>query len=518
MEQNKERNLSLLLPKATPTAIRWLALTKNNINQIKEDIASLKKKLSLDESFQADNILADVLLGFTSIEAAKYKIKVLKSRRALAEICQTLFLDDFYAGLLLKTYASLFSKTLFLDACDKINPDFEFKKESPAMSKIIDILLEHAKKQEGSFLRTLPEEKAFLTKLLEEKIINKSSFLDLSDLFFNQNSVSLKTKWTKLFTELKTIYDNKTLNCELCINALKGNITPKEAVEITNLAVVLNMPILSSDLQSLYLKYGSVKTPQEILITLQTLLKRFDYVHSPVENLPLALKVMLEATEKNLKYAEDKASFNKGKILFLRALCANKFFAPFARELTLRFYGRISAQDLSLILQKITSRLAGGTCKENAEIGLKVLLGKLTFKEASAQANFLFDKRKNMFSNAFEQEALNSYLGTKNKEEVLSFFHTTLSQYDFWQKDNSKYCFALTILISQLNGTISEEWGKTSLKLLQEEAPETSVENILKELSKNPISTFEIINSYRDFYSQTSSHKEAALRVVNKFN
>ena len=51
-------------------------------------------------------------------------------------------------------------------------------------------------------------------------------------------------------------------------------------------------------------------------------------------------------------------------------------------------------QDLSLLLQSITSRLKGGVCKENADIGLKVLLGKLTFKEASAQANFLFDKRK----------------------------------------------------------------------------------------------------------------------------
>ena len=123
-----------------------------------------------------------------------------------------------------------------------------------------------------------------------------------------------------------------------------------------------------------------------------------------------------------------------------------------------------------------------------------------------------------MFSNAFEQEALNSYLGTKSKEEVLNFFHTTLSQYDFWQKDNSKYCFALTILISQLNGTINEEWERTALKLLQEEAPEASVEIILKELSQKTISTFEIVNSYRDFYAQTSSHKEASLRVINKFD
>ena len=71
-------------------------------------------------------------------------------------------------------------------------------------------------------------------------------------------------------------------------------------------------------------------------------------------------------------------------------------------------------------MQSITSRLKGGVCKENADIGLKVLLGKLTFKEASAQANFLFDKRKNLFSNTFEQEALNSYLGTKTKEEVFA--------------------------------------------------------------------------------------------------
>ncbi|MBQ4493062.1 MAG: hypothetical protein II972_00435 [Elusimicrobiaceae bacterium] len=518
MEQTKEETLSILLPKATPAAIKWLALTRQNINNIKEEIASLKIKLSLSESFEADNILADILLGLTSLEAAKRKIEVLKSRQALGEICQILFLDEEYAKLLLKTYATPLSKTLFIQACDELNPDFELKKDSSALSDIIDTLLDKAKKQEEAFLATLEQEKIFLETLLKEKLINKASYLDLSDLFFNQNSLSLKQEWEKLFKELKTIYDNKTLNAELCLNTLKGNITPKEAKEITKLGKVLNKPLLATDLQRLYLKYAPIKSAEEILTTLQTLLKKFDYVYLPEENLSLAVKVMLEASEQNLINAENTASYNKGKILFLRALCSNKFFASFARELTLRFYGKISVQDLSLLLQNITARLPGGTCKENADIGLKVLLGKLTFKEASAQANFLFDKRKKMFSNNFEQEALNTYLGTKSKEEVLNFFHTTLSQYDFWQKDNSKYCFALTILISQLNGNISEEWEITALKLLQEGAPEASVEIILKELSNQIISSFEILNSYRDFYTQTSNHKEAALRVVNKFN
>ena len=515
---DKTEEITLLLPKATPAAIKWLALTKHSINNLREEISFLKTKLPLNDNLQADNILADILLGFTSLEAAKRKIELLKSRQALGEICQNLVLDEDYTRLLFKTYASPLSKTLFTEACDKLNPDFELKKDSAVLSKIIDTLLDEAKKQEDFFQTTVEEEKLFLKDLLNKKQIDKASFLDLSDLFFNQNSLSLKQEWTKISNELKTIYNDTTVDTELTLRVLKGNITFAQAKEIAKLASVLKLPILPSDLQSLYLKYGVVKTPQEILLTLQALLKKFDYIYSPLENLSLALKVMLEATQENLTQAETKASFNKGKILFLRSLCANKVFAPFAKELTLRFYGKISTQDLSLLLQNITSRLAGGTCKENAEIGLKVLLGKLTFKEASSQAVFSFEKRKNQFSNSFEQEAFNSYLGTKTKEEVLNFFRTTLSQYDFWQKDNSKYCFALTALIAQLNGTLSEEWTLTTLKLLQEDAPETSVEMILKELAKQPISTFEILNSYRDFYAQTSSHKEAALRVINKFS
>lgn len=518
METIKEETLSMLLPKATPAAIKWLAFKKHNIENLKKDIALLKEQISLTESLQADNILADVLLGFTSVKAAKHKIEVLKSRQMLSDICQELVLDESYTKLLFKVFASPLSKPLFIDACDKLNPDFELKKDSSALSNIIDTLLDKAQKEEDSFLSTSEEETLFLNSLLEEKFIDKAGYLDLSELFFNQTSVSLKKEWEKLFKDLKDIHNNKILNSELCLRVFKGNITPEEAKEIASLSKVLNLPILTSDLQSLYLKYGSVKTAQEISTTLQTLMKKFDYTYLPLENLSLALKVMLEATEENLTQAETQASYNKGKILFLRALCASKVFAPFAKELTLRFYGKISTQDLTLLLQNITARLAGGTCKENAEIGLKVLLGKITFKEASAQAEFLLDKRKNQFSNVFEQEALNSYLGTKTKEEVFSFFHTTLSQYDFWQKDSSKYCFALSTLIAQLNGNISEEWGLTALKLLQEDAPETSVETILKELSKENLSSFEILNSYRDFYAQTSSHKEAALRVVNKFN
>lgn len=516
MNKTKEEELLLLLPKATPAALKCLTLKRHNLDNLEEEISSLKAKLALEGDLQADNILIDILLGFTSLEAAKRKIKVLKSRQALGELCQELVLDSIYIKLLFKVYASPLSNTLFLEACDKLNADS--KKGSLAFSKIIDTLLDEAKKQEEASLLTLEEEKIFLNNLLKEKLIDKAAYLDLYELYLNQTSLSLKQEWEKLFKELKELFDNKTLNAELCLTALKGNITQKEAKEITKLGAFLNLPILPSDLQSLYLKYAPTKTPQEILLILQTLLKKFDSVYSPLENLSLALKVMLEATEENFNQAEAQASFNKGKILFLRSLCTNKVFAPFAKELTHRFYGKISTQDLSLLLQNIASRLPGGACRENADIALKVLLGKLTFKEASAQANFLFDKRKNQFSDTFEQEALNSYLGTKTKEEVLNFFHSTLSQYDFWQKDRSKYCFALTILIAQLNGTLSEEWVLTALKLLQEGAPEKSVETILGGLNKQAISNFELLNSYRDFYAQTSSHQEAALRVVNKYS
>ena len=179
IKQNREETLSLLLPKATPSAIKWLALTRHNINYFKEALAALKTKLSLDESFEADNILADVLLGFTSLEAAKRKIEVLKSRKALGEVCQTLFLDEDYAKLLLKTYGSPLSKPLFLEACDKLNPDFELKKDSSAWSNIIDNLLDSAKKQEETFLANLEEEKLFLDNLLKENFIKENHDISL---------------------------------------------------------------------------------------------------------------------------------------------------------------------------------------------------------------------------------------------------------------------------------------------------------------------------------------------------
>ena len=118
-----------------------------------------------------------------------------------------------------------------------------------------------------------------------------------------------------------------------------------------------------------------------------------------------------------------------------------------------------------------------------------------------------------IFSHIFGQSEM-----VKKFTEFWLNFSNYKNNFRVSQKDSAKYCFALTLLIEQLNGNISDTWGKTALMLLQEDVPETSVETILKELSKNPVSTFEIINSYRDFYAQTSSHKEASLRIVNKFN
>ena len=48
MNKTKEEKLSLLLPQATPAALKCLAFKKHNLDNLEEEISSLKAKLALD--------------------------------------------------------------------------------------------------------------------------------------------------------------------------------------------------------------------------------------------------------------------------------------------------------------------------------------------------------------------------------------------------------------------------------------------------------------------------------------
>jgi len=290
----------------------------------------------------------------------------------------------------------------------------------------------------------------------------------------------------------------------------------KTDIYSAELAKAIKYPLLEDDLQAIAAKYSPIKTPAQTAEIFNAILHALPYLDDTVENLGLAVRVITDGRAQALKDAQETALARKNKTLFMRKLCADKFFADYADELTNKFFGENTIDEISSMFHRILKDLPHiSDIYENADIAVKVLLKKLPVQDALNQAVFQKQNKTAASPNvaALEQEAFQSYLGVKSKEEVLSFFKARLAPFNFWLQDESKHCYALTILVGELNGRISPAAADLALSLLEAGCPEDSIETITAACPGS--SNEDILAAYQKFYAASKDHQDAARRVVN---
>lgn len=513
--------LAGVLPRASEYMLQLLEY-KNN-GRTEQDLIDLvneyKKDLQIPQDLNADDLVIQIILLRQSPSAAKRKVEVLKSQKALAEIASVLTLDAQFLNLLLNHYASLSCDKLFINEYENLSDSFDpqAQEPSPEFSKIIDKLIGDAQKRETSAAAVREENKEYLAALLKNKKISSSLYLDLCETYCFCGASSFQPLFEVLLKDLGAANDNPSLNAALACKVLLYEITKEDALEITNLDKVMPYRLLQDDLQTIAFKYLKLKSAQDAADTLEAVLKRLSCADNPVENLGLAVRVVTDARVETLQEAEAIAAVNRGKILFMRKLAGYKFFSGCEDELTAAFYEYKSIEEvLSLFSQILRELPYNADINENADIGLKVLLKKLPMKDAVSQALFRKENKTNYSADTLENEALNNYLGTKSREEVLSLLREKLRSYSFWKDDGAKHCYALSIALEELNGNISSSWADTVLTLLEKGYPEESIEVIAEGLSSQKDLTADtIISAYDKFYASGKNHKDAAMRVVN---
>lgn len=513
--------LAGVLPCASEYMLELLGYKSNwrSEQDLIESVAEYKKDLQIPQDLNADDLIIQIILLRQSPSAAKRKVEVLKSQKALAEIASVLTLDAQFLNLLLNHYASLSSDKLFVNEyenlSDSLNPQAE--QANPEFSKIIDKLIGDAQKKESACAAIREENKDYITALLKDKKISYSLYLDLCEAYCFCGACAVQPLFEELIKTLSEVNDNPSLNYILASKVLLYEITKEEAADIANLDKVMPYRLLQDDLQVIAFKYLKLKSPQEAADTLDAVLKRLSCADSPVENLGLAVRVVTDARVETLQEAEAIASVNRGKILFMRELASCKVFSGCEDEITAAFYPHKSIEEvLSLFSQILRELPYSADINENADIGLKVLLKKLPMKDALSQALFRQGNKSNYSADTLENEVLNNYLGTKSREEVLSLLREKLRPYSFWKEDGAKHCYALSIALEELNGNISSSWAETVLTLLEKGYPEESIDIIADGLAlQKDLTADTIISAYEKFYASGKNHKDAALRVVN---
>ena len=520
--------LARIFPRASSYALEDMALRGafKDINALSDAASLLRKELALPEGAPLDDLLISILLHEQSSEAAKNKAELYKSRRAVESICAALSLGGEYKTLLLNAYASPGSGKFFTAEYSRLSPelDCDFNKPGPKASAIIETLIEEANAlSRRNFAQT---NRDFLGALFKDKKIPRVLHDDLAAVFCAPCAREIQPLFETLLDDLNKINDNSSQNAALAGMVLLDTITRADALYAAAFSKALKYPLLPEDLQSITLRYQKLKTPAETAEIFEAVLKRLPFADDPLENLGLAARVMRGAQEETLAIAQDAATHRRGKILFMRRLLPDKYLNSAADEITNKFYDQNTVEEVLSMFNHILKELPhGGNPLVNADIALKVLLKKLPLKDAFAQASFRTENKETPIARpaapgagaaSLENEAFNAYLGTERRDDIIAFFRTRLAPFTFWKEDETKHCYALSILVGELNGAITPAAAALSLDLLQADSPEESVDIILKGLSsKEDLDKAVAFAAYQKFYEAGGGHKDAALRTVN---
>jgi hypothetical protein len=482
-------------------------------SELKVAAQKLSEFFSADGFVDIDEILIDILLFRASKTAAKRRVEALKSQKIIEEISRDFRLGEDYRELLIDYYGHISCAVLFTDALGARRDSFDVD----ALRKKVGGLLKEAKKNETRLGRVKRDNEEYIAEIAKENTFSRGLLYDLFSQYARRGAVNFEENYESALMRLNAARGKVSLNKVLAAKVALCVITEAEATKISALGTAVKYPVEPCDLQTIAFKYLPLKTAQDVVETLEALLKRLPHARSPLENLGAAVKIMTEADAETFRDAKEEARKRQDKTLYMRKLARHKPFCGYEEEILSLFYPKRSAEEVMAFFGCVLNELPYDDApEENADIAVKILLRKLPAEDGLKQAYFRKEHKDSSAVDALESEALNSYLGVKPKEEIISFFREELSGYTFWKDAPDKRGCALAILADELNGKITRAGAELALQFLQAGYPEESADFISKSIHSAPAPAIkEIIDNYERFYSKSADHKDAVMRLVN---
>lgn len=497
-EQMTLEKLKTYLPKADYYLLAEL-LHDNYLTEkeLEKEISELKQNLNLDE----EDLITDILLFRQSKITAPKKAKVLKAQKILLDLANQVSLDKEYYDLLNHVYAQVSSKTLVQDI---------------EGTQTVDNLLESISEPRVVLQVKAEENLRFLNNLHDQKKIILSTFKQLYEIYAFEGAPELKKDFNRLFNKVTEISPNFKYKEELVSKVLLAEIAEEELSPILNLYKTFPYPLALEDLETIYFKYSALPEG-EVQKIFEAILERLPYKEEPYENLALAVKVLKNGSEENFNEAINKARIKQNKLSYMKALTKVPFFVGYQDDITLKFYGKQTLIDVALDFKELLKSLPfAESYKENADIGIKVLLGKIPYKAGYAQALYRRENKGRLGEDPLRLEALQKYSGPKSKEDVLEFFRLKLKSYTFYKNDGAAYCAALAYLIDELNGKNSPKVTTVALELFEQGLNEKQVEEIVnKFIQKVSFDEEALLTAYKRFYDIKKDKEDAVERVLN---
>jgi len=303
----------------------------------------------------------------------------------------------------------------------------------------------------------------------------------------------------------------------LAVKAILGDITEETAFKMAELErAFAEYSLPEETINLLAERFLGKKTAGELLQAFEGILDKLAYVESREENYGLAVEALLEGPSA-VASAVDEAALKKDRALFQQALNGCGWFSGHVSDLTEKFFASRPASGIIADFDAALLRLPfDSQPTENYDLGIKILLGKMTAEEAAREADFRKALRSSDWGKDFAAEIAGAYLGARGVKETVDFLAGRFGSYGFWKGEAVKHRFAVELLIKELNGQLDEKASLLAFEVLNAGSPVALAREIAAaaQAARNKgFSPAELGRSYAAFAAE-ADHKKAAETII----
>ena len=443
---------------------------KKSIPELQQDIADTAAQLGSD-SPSADTLVAKILLDEITLPAALRQLRIYNNAISINELCESLGVPEEQTHKILEVYASFSSRKYFdqeFAAALKTLPDGPKKTDAQKAQYAVNCLLSQANQWLTQQATQNKSNKTEIIAFADTYHIPIKITAELELLYTQPASITFTPEINRLMEQLQKQNPDKHLCATLAAHVMLGKLTLKDAEDTAQISKLVNGQILEEDLRIIACRYLKAKTPTDIVTTFHAVLSKLPHVTDPMENLGLAVRVLLDGTPNSFDRACRLASLRQAREILRRDLTKNELYTGYEYDLSEHFGGKKTISQVEQSMTEILKSLPFCVDQsENKELACKILLGTLSPEEAANQAKYLRDLKAQSLTKGLAPALMKSYLGTKSADEILTFFEDSLAPYSFWKSDRAAHEFALRVLLGELNGTYNRQISQFTLDMLE---------------------------------------------------
>jgi len=300
----------------------------------------------------------------------------------------------------------------------------------------------------------------------------------------------------------------------LAVKVLLGEITEEAAVNMAELAGAFGKFALpESDLSAIADKYLGKKTAGELLLSFEFILDKLPFVQSFEENYGLALDVLINGGAQSLDAAVSRAALKRDLMEYRKALNSYGWFSGYASDLCEKYFGKKDAQALIADFEALLEALPHeAKPTENYDLGMRVLLEKISSAEAQREAELRKLLRAEPWGRDYAAEMAAAYLGDLLPEELAGFLKERFERSDFWKREQPLHRYIAARTIEELSGKSETRQTEMLFELLALGVPLEAVKDIeqsVPRLAGRHFDPKDIAKRYAAVAAQSGAHSGA---------